>query len=791
MNDNLQLLERAYNLDLSDEQIKILTCGFKQPTLINSCAGAGKTTLLMLSIIYNALEHKTATDQVMGITFSKKAQMDMTERYQTFLAKIQPYVNEANFWEEPKLSTFHSLFYRMLNAFDTNGLSYEVCNWTEFLSKLYKSIQHPNESLSMRDDLERYMNLRSSLVNQGISLDGVTPNGKSPKAALILQNLDENGINAILHNFGYDADFTGDYINVIKTYNELKRQSHKIDFDDMQTMVLNMLLTNPTFKEVAQNYVAEFTQIYVDEFQDISFLQWEILTHLFSPEVLNHLVVIGDDDQSIYSFRGSNPQYILNFSSKLMPNAQVLNLSTNYRTGGNILKAVVPEITNNTQRLKKPLNAYHKAGSIRMIKRPQESLTVDDPILDEIIAEYHQSQSARDQQTFALLVRYNNDLAIASDYLAEHQIYVNLGPKSKDKLLQENRIYKIIFNLMKAFYDDDFNLFAENANYIGFSNYRRFVNQFANQYTKISDFVSNEQVDYSNWKLRQPQSKVADLVTTLSGLRDGQSEESQRLFLQVLFDGVDSLVSTYFNYVIQHRYVGYSQKDYDTIRSYIEHLAYNKDSFDTFNSTEVFKETKIMQASEHNEGLFEAMTLHTAKGLEFDHVILFGLSDRDLTEDTMELYAEFLPNITLEDFTEKILKPDNSLVLLSNLAKNNVTAVNRLAELAFTEKERKRVISQLFSLTSVQILRVSAMGGTLAQEAGEMISVLSSHPELIALMYHQVMTVAERVEEERRLLYVGVTRAKQSLSIDATQDNNSPLLDELDVAAEDASSNIE
>lgn len=786
MDDNLKLLERVYNLKLSDEQIKILTCGFQNPTLINSCAGAGKTTLLMLSIIYNALEHQTTTDQVLGITFSKKAQLDMVARYKSFIEKLQPYVNEANFWEEPKLSTFHSLFYRMLNAFDTSGFRYKVGGWQPFTSQLYKSIQHPNESLSMKDDLERYMNLRSALVNQGLSLDGITPNETNKKTQLILRNSGSNGMAAILHSFGYEDDFVNDYLEVIRSYNKLKRTNHQIDFDDMQTMVLNMLLTKPAFKEVAQNYVAEYTQIYVDEFQDISFLQWEILTHLFSPEVLKHLVVIGDDDQSIYSFRGSNPQYILNFGTKLMPDAQVLNLSTNYRTGGNILKAVVPEITQNIQRLKKPLNAYNQTGTIQMIKRPQESLTFADPTLDEVIKAYHHSQDVRDHQTFALLVRYNNDLAIAADYLAEHQIYVNIGPHPEEKILQENRIYKIITNLMTAFYDDNFQAFAKNANYIGFSNYRKFVDRYTSKYKKISDFIANEEVDYSDWKLRKPQSKVAELIVDLNGLRRGQSDESKRLFLQTLFDGVINLVSTYFTYVIQHRYVGYGQKDYDTIREYIGDLAYSKDSFDTFNSTEIFKKTKISQASLHEEQSFEAMTLHGAKGLEFDHVILFGLSDRDLDSDTMSLYREFLPNMTLEKFNKIVLQTKDPLELLSRFAQNNVTAIIRLAELTFNETECKRVIKQLFALTSEQVLRVSASNGKLNMEAYDMISVLSSHPELVELMYHQVMAISEKVEEERRLLYVGVTRAKQSLLIDATQDHNSPLLNELDVNVENA-----
>ena len=792
-NDNIQLLERTYDMTLSDEQKTILTCDFKQPTLISACAGAGKTTLLILSIIYHALEKHTLPQHVMGITFSRKAREDMEARYDDFIARLLPFVDptevDTSMWTRPNFVTFHALFLRILKAYDTSDRPYEMANWHRVQNQLYRVIQHPNESLSVRDDLERYMNLRSLLVNRGLSLNGISVNENSPRAQLILRNSNLQGMEAILGAWGYDRAFTDDYIRVISEYNRLKHENHKIDFDDMQTIVLGLLLTRPGFKEIARNYIADVQQLYVDEFQDISYLQWEIITHLFPKSVLDRLVVIGDDDQSIYSFRGSSPEYILNFADSLMDNAQTLHLSTNYRTGGRILKAVVPEITRNVQRLNKPLSAYNPGGTVRWSTRPSAGLTQPDPALDEFIQQYQQSQESGDGNTYAVLTRYNNSLMIATDYLAERGVFASLGSDSHNKILQTNRIYRIITGLMAAFYDDDFKVLQKNANYIGFSRYHYFVNDPRfDGCEKITEFlpkVAQSKIEL-NWQLQKVQSMVAETTQIMQRFKHSASVNAQKTALQTLFARVKDMTEVYFNYVIQHRYVSYGQEDYQSILTYIKQLTKNKDSYDAFKANEDYKQTQLEVASHENQPKLEAMTLHGAKGLEFDYVVLFGLSNRDLNRDRMNLYEKFQPNLSIDRFAEKLEDAKCPTAMLGQFARNGVTAINRLAFLTFTAQSAKLIVKQLTSLKDSQLVAIDHNGGRLAQEADLMLDAITRHDELMELMYHQVMSASEFVEEERRLLYVGVTRAKQSLVIDLTNDgHNSPLLQELDIPKED------
>src|SRR5699024_4443793 len=114
---------------------------------------------------------------------------------------------------------------------------------------------------------------------------------------------------------------------VVTYYQELKIQNGLVDFNDMKMLLLKSMKDKKYLKQY-QDVMKQFKLVIIDEFQDIDNLQWKIISKLLSTETVDRLVVIGDDDQSVYSFRGSNPKYIMNYH-ELMPTAQTLNLSTN------------------------------------------------------------------------------------------------------------------------------------------------------------------------------------------------------------------------------------------------------------------------------------------------------------------------------------------------------------------------------------------------------------------------------------------------------------------------------
>src|SRR5699024_10327695 len=110
----------------------------------------------------------------------------------------------------------------------------------------------------------------------------------------------------------HDDNFYYDYVDVMTKYQELKRQNGYIDFNDMKMLLLKSM-EDPNHLQFYQRIMSRYKIAVIDEFQDIVNLQWKIISKLLSPETMQHLIVIGDDDQSIYAFRGSNPKFILNY----------------------------------------------------------------------------------------------------------------------------------------------------------------------------------------------------------------------------------------------------------------------------------------------------------------------------------------------------------------------------------------------------------------------------------------------------------------------------------------------
>src|SRR5699024_513019 len=157
---------------------------------------------------------------------------------------------------------------------------------------------------------------------------------------------------------------------------------------------------------------------------DIDKLQWKIISKLLSSETMSRLVVVGDDDQSVYSFRGSNPKYIMNYHEP-MPTAQTLNLSTNYRTGGKILCAAIPGITSNSIRLEKSLQAFNSEKGTIFTYEPNDSEEYG--ILKHLAEQVNDPRI--DNKEIAVLVRYNASRTIAADWLANHNIYANINNK--------------------------------------------------------------------------------------------------------------------------------------------------------------------------------------------------------------------------------------------------------------------------------------------------------------------------------------------------------------------------
>ena len=287
------------------------------PLLILAGAGSGKTRVLTHRIAYLIEEKGVNPWNILAITFTNKAAGEMRER----VDKIVGFGSES-IW----VSTFHSMCVRILRryidrlVYDTNFTIYDtddqktlmkdVCKMLQIDTKIYKERMFLSEISSAKDEL-------------------VTPEE-------------------------YELNAAGDYVKgkVAQVYKEYEKQlkaNNALDFDDLLLKTVQLFQTQV---DVLDYYQERFRYIMVDEYQDTNTVQFQLIRLL--AQKYKNLCVVGDDDQSIYKFRGANIQNILSFE-KVFEDARVIKLEQNYRSTANILNAANAVIRHNTGRKDKTL----------------------------------------------------------------------------------------------------------------------------------------------------------------------------------------------------------------------------------------------------------------------------------------------------------------------------------------------------------------------------------------------------------------------------------------------------
>lgn len=305
------------------------------PTQINAVAGSGKTFVLVRRIAYMRYKGIKAGN-IFCTTFTKKATTEMTERLEKLVPKM--YVSTMT------LGTTHSIGYRILK-------------------KEYKEMRHhlasafdPNKDILMNSSQTRYMeNIKKAMIKD---MSIPFPVKQELAEIAVPQFMKAIGLskNEGLDHIGYALKHAGTnnnkmlaYIEFYNRYETSKWNDRIIDGDDMLFLLWKLLKENPA---ILEKYRRIFKYFLVDETQDNNDLQYDIVTMLAYPE--NNIFVVGDDDQSMYGFRGANPSNFINFT-KRFPNATVVSLEDNYRSNPGILHAANSLIRNNSERIRKQL----------------------------------------------------------------------------------------------------------------------------------------------------------------------------------------------------------------------------------------------------------------------------------------------------------------------------------------------------------------------------------------------------------------------------------------------------
>ena len=346
------------------------------PMMVLAGPGSGKTSVIVERTAYMINEGKISASSILVVTFSRAAAVEMKERFLKFVNRDR---------SEVTFGTFHGIFYGILKA------AYNL-NASNILSEEEKySI--------LREMTEKY---GQEMEQEGDFLEEIAKEISVVKGNCI----------SLEH---YYASCCSDEIfrEIYNGYKDALRTRRKLDFDDMILCCYELFSQRP---DILKAWQKKFVYILVDEFQDINSLQYKILQMLAAPA--NNLFIVGDDDQSIYHFRGARPEIMLNFTRDY-PGAETVLLDVNYRCSGNILKTAMNVINCNKKRFRKKLTTPNDVGmpvTCKVFDNPREEAVCVAAALKKRL------EKGENLENTAILLRTNQEAESLITALMEYQI---------------------------------------------------------------------------------------------------------------------------------------------------------------------------------------------------------------------------------------------------------------------------------------------------------------------------------------------------------------------------------
>jgi len=299
------------------------------PLLILAGAGSGKTRVIAYRIAYLICEKKVAPWNIMAVTFTNKSAQEMRQR-------VQQLLRDEELPSLPWVSTFHSLCVRILR----------------------QDIEHLKEGYSRtftiydQDDSQRLV----KNILKDLGYDDKQLGTRSVQSAISAAKNRGEDVEAYAARADYVDERRAAIARVYKTYEERLHTNNALDFDDLMIKTVRLLRNAP---EIRDKYNKKFRYILVDEYQDTNALQFSLVSLLTQQQ--QNICVVGDEDQSIYKWRGADITNILNFE-KHFPNAKIIRLEQNYRSTQTILDVAGAVVKHNTERKGKTLWTSNPPG---------------------------------------------------------------------------------------------------------------------------------------------------------------------------------------------------------------------------------------------------------------------------------------------------------------------------------------------------------------------------------------------------------------------------------------------
>lgn len=573
------------------------------PLLILAGAGSGKTRVLTHRIAYLIEECGVNPWNILAITFTNKAAGEMRER----VDQIVDYGAE-DIW----VSTFHSTCVRILRryidrlGYDRNFTIYDSDDQKTVVKEVCKKLNIDTKIYKERTLMSAISSAKDEMI--------------SPKEYLL-----QSGSDCAKQRIA----------QVYEEYQKRLRSNNALDFDDLLFKTVELFQLNP---DVLEYYQERFKYIMVDEYQDTNTVQFKFVSML--ARKYHNLCVVGDDDQSIYKFRGANIHNILDFE-KTFPDARVIKLEQNYRSTKNILDAANSVIHHNVGRKDKTLWTDNEQGAPIALSQFMTEYEEALGIVDSIAARVAKGQAA--YKDFAVLYRTNAQSRVLEEKFVTRNIpYRVVGgvnfyqrKEIKDILAymktidngQDDVAVRRIINVPKrGIGNTTLSKVDEYAGQWGISLYEGLkqadgVPGLGRAAVKISGFVNLIQVFRTKAEYMSLSALYDDILDETGYLKELEAEQTDEATTRI--ENLDEL---------RNKIVAYEEEsEQPTLGELLEQIALVAD----------------VDSMDDSDNKVILMTLHSAKGLEFPYVYLSGMEDglfpsymTIVSDDPMEIEEE-------------------------------------------------------------------------------------------------------------------------------------------------------
>ena len=567
---------------LNDKQLEAC-CTTDGPLLILAGAGSGKTRVITHRIAYLIDEMSVNPYNILAITFTNKAAAEMRERVDNLVG-----FGAESVW----VSTFHSMCVRILRKHID-----KIGGTSSF------TIYDASEQKTVVKEVLKYLQLDPKLYPERAMLSAIS---KAKEGYMTPDDYEK----------AHAASFRDQKIaEVYREYQKRLQSNNALDFDDLIFKTIFLFETNP---DVLAEYQTRFKYIMVDEYQDTNTAQFELISIL--ARKYKNLCVVGDDDQSIYKFRGANIYNILNFE-KHFPEAVTIKLEQNYRSTQNILNAANGVISNNMGRKRKTLWTDNEEGKKIGFKQFETGYEEAEYVAKDINAcvkdgRYHYGDCAVLYRTNAQSRLFEEKFIVSNipykivggvNFYARKEIKDLLAYlKTIDNARDDLAVRRIINVPKRGIGATTLNRVADYAAAADISFYNALkmaddIPTLGKSAAKIKPFVNFIQVMRSKVEIISVSELLQEIIDETGYVKELEAEDTEEAKARI--ENIDELIS---------KVVAYEEgEEHPTLSGFLEEVALVAD----------------IDSLDEGSDYVVLMTLHSAKGLEFPKVYLAGMED--------------------------------------------------------------------------------------------------------------------------------------------------------------------